>query len=151
MRYGKSKLDMLYPIMRSGSISSIKSRHFCNRCSSDLNDRTWDPTICEQVLRAKTLRMNGFDSPAKNPGWLVSENTEVLTLSSYHVCNLNNRIDWCIRENTFATCTLNIETENSQRRNLRPICFWGMRNESVVSVEKNDEEELTKQANSPKG
>lgn len=64
-RYGRSNCEMLYPMMRSGSTSSTKSRHLDKRSSSFLNSMTCDPTICAQVFRVKTFRTKGLDSPVQ--------------------------------------------------------------------------------------
>jgi hypothetical protein len=62
-RYGRSKLEMLYPMIMSGSTFSTNFRHSSNKLLSSLNSSTCEPTMCAQVLRVKTLRTNGRLSP----------------------------------------------------------------------------------------
>jgi len=53
------------------------------------------------------------------------------TLTSDHIGNLDDRVDICLRENTFSSSTLDIETEDPQWCNLLPVSFGSMRDESV--------------------
>ncbi len=50
-------------MITSGSAFSTNFRHSKSSCRSSLNSRTCDPTMWAHVLRVKTLRTNGFDSP----------------------------------------------------------------------------------------
>jgi hypothetical protein len=50
-------------MMRSGSTSSMNSRQRTSKSASFLNSMTSVPTMWEQVLRVKTLRMKGLVSP----------------------------------------------------------------------------------------
>jgi hypothetical protein len=67
---------MLYPMTRSGSTSSIKSRQACNISASSSNDITCEPTMCEHVFKVKILRMNGLVSPWK---LVMSDYTEKIS------------------------------------------------------------------------
>ena len=55
------------------------------------------------------------------------------TLPSDHVSYLNDRIHGWFWKDSFSTCTLNIETQYPERRNLRPVAFRCMRNDVVIS------------------
>lgn len=92
--------------------------------------------MCEHVLRVKTFRIKGFDSPAKQlhqPGALTYSTSIQLTLSGYHVCNLNDRIFIRFGKDTFATSTLDIEGQNSQGRNMRPVAFRRVRLDGLMT------------------
>ncbi|KAH3665690.1 hypothetical protein OGAPHI_003878 [Ogataea philodendri] len=64
MRYGKSKLAMLYPIITSGSTLTINSFHLSNISVSDSYENVSEPTIGAHDFTVNTLRTNGKDSPA---------------------------------------------------------------------------------------
>jgi hypothetical protein len=49
----------------SGSHSWTNSRQRSSILASSWNSSTWVPTMCEQVLRVKTLRMKGCSSPCR--------------------------------------------------------------------------------------
>ena len=68
MRYGKSKPEMLYPIIISGSTFWRNLDHSNNSFDSSLKAMTCEPAILEQLLSVKIFRMKGFDSPAHNTG-----------------------------------------------------------------------------------
>jgi hypothetical protein len=89
----------------------------------------------EHVLRVKTLRINGVLSPAVDG---VSESHggrgEGRTLTSDHVRDLDDGIRVGLGEDTLATSALNVEREDPQRSDVRPISLGGVRNERVVSV-----------------
>lgn len=53
------------------------------------------------------------------------------TLSSYHIGNLDDRIDVSLGEYTLSTRTLNIEAEYSERSQLGPLPVRRMRDEIV--------------------
>jgi len=69
--------------------------------------------MCEQVLRVKTLRIKGFESPVSCVNAFLSERTGQLTLSCNHVGNLDDWINRRLWENTLPTSAFNIETKNS--------------------------------------
>jgi len=57
-----------------------------------------------------------------------------LTLSSNHVCDLNDGIDIGFREDTFTTSTLDIERQDTKRSDMRPISFCGVRDQRRVTT-----------------
>ncbi|KAH3663022.1 hypothetical protein OGATHE_004598 [Ogataea polymorpha] len=64
IRYGKSKLAMLYPMITSGSTLTMNSFHLSSISSSDSYENVSDPTIGAHDLTVNTLRTNGTGSPA---------------------------------------------------------------------------------------
>ena len=116
MRYGKSKLPILYPITTSGSASSTKSLHACSISTSSLNEITCEPTILEQVFNVKILRTKGFDSPIRHSRHDIHENEgKNHTLPTNHISYLDYRIHTRFREDTLSASALNIKAEDPQR------------------------------------
>ncbi len=78
--------------------------------------------------------MNGFVSPFpilvtradKQNGWRR-------TLSSDHVCDLNDGVDVRLREDTLTASTLYVETQDSERRRFRPLVIRCVRDEVTPS------------------
>ena len=129
MRYGKSKPEMLYPIIISGSTFCRNFDQSSNNFDSSLKVMTCEPAILEHVLSVKIFRMKGFDSPAYNVGQLLTMTMGRIlriTLSSHHVGNLNDRILVSLREDTLPASTLDIETEDPERCDLGPLAFRRM-------------------------
>src|SRR5882762_6875148 len=113
-RYGKSKLDMLYPMMRSGSTVCTKSRHALSKFASLSNERTCEPTIWAQEFNVKTFRMKGLLSPVLLAlDGCYCQLPKAPTLTANHVCNLDNRIDLCLRKYAFPACALNIKAQDA--------------------------------------
>lgn len=70
--------------------------------------------MCEQVLRVKTLRTKGLDSPTlEDRGQRARarnrRNSSRRTLPRDHARNLNDRIDLRLWENTFPSSALDIK------------------------------------------
>ena len=78
---------------------------------------TWEPTMFAQVFKVKTFRMKGLLSPSSRLMELErSHSMRSHTLTRHHVRNLNNWIDIRLGKDTFAARTLDIETEDTKRR-----------------------------------
>ena len=137
MRYGKSKPEMLYPIIMSGSTRWRNLDHSNSSFDSSLKAMTCEPAILEQVLSVKIFLMKGFDSPARNVGKLLTMAMGYLpeiTLPSHHVGDLDDRILVSLREDTFPARALDIKTKDPERCDLGPFAFRWMRDELVVSI-----------------
>ena len=63
MRYGKSKLTMLYPMSRSGSVDRRNLPHDRSSSRSSLKDSTSAPTIGAHVSSVHIALMMGLSSP----------------------------------------------------------------------------------------
>ena len=63
IKYGKSKLFILYPVIMSGSDTRINSAQFSKSFSSFSKHMTSLPTIFPQVLSVKTFLISGSVSP----------------------------------------------------------------------------------------
>ena len=128
---------MLYPVIISGSTFWRNLDHSNNSFDSSLKEITCEPAILEQVLSVKIFRMKGFDSPVRNADQLLTVTIGcilVITLSSYHISNLDYWILVGLREDALPTRALDIKTEYPERSNLRPFAFRRMRYELVPSV-----------------
>lgn len=137
MRYGKSKPEMLYPIIISGSTLWRNFDHSNNNFDSSLKAITCEPAILEQVLSVKMFRMKGFDSPVRNTGQLLTMTMGCIlriTLSSHHVGDLDDWILIRLRKDPLPACALDIETEDPERCNLGPFPFRRMRDEVVPPI-----------------
>lgn len=55
-------------------------------------------------------------------------------MTSDHVGNLNDRVDFGLGEDTLATRTLDIEGKDAKRSDAGPVAFSGVRDEVVVPV-----------------
>ena len=60
--------------------------------------------------------------------------SSAITLSSYHVGNLDDRIFVGLWEDTLSTCTLDVETEYPERCDPRPFALGRVRYELVPSI-----------------
>ena len=137
MRYGKSKPDMLYPIIISGSTLWRNLDHSNNSFDSSLKGITCEPAILEQVLSVKIFRMKGLDSPVHDMSeFLVTVISYALeiTLPSHHVGDLDDRVLVSLREDTLPARALDIKAKDSKRCNLGPFAFGWMRDEFVPSM-----------------
>lgn len=69
--------------------------------------------MCEQELSVNTFRIKGCVSPVAYifSVSLPGRGDGNTTLASYHVRNLDDRIDACLGKYTFSSSTLDIKTE----------------------------------------
>jgi hypothetical protein len=93
----------------------------------------------EQELSVNTFRMNGWVSPllCAVVRLVITERKRGrnTTLTSNHVCYLDDGIGVGLREDTFSSSALDIETKDPQRCNLLPVSLRKMRNECVPPLE----------------
>ena len=92
--------------------------------------------MCAHVLRVKTFRMNGLLSPIPRKVYPCVPQSEMslLALPCYHSCDLDYRINMCLGENAFSTCTFDIEAEDPEGCERRPLSFGRMGNKCVPAV-----------------
>jgi hypothetical protein len=118
---------------------SATSTNFCQASSmvfSSSKEITWDPTMFAQVLSVNTFLMNASDSPGNDVSCIGPANEEVRTLASHKVCNLDDRVDLCFGKDTLTPGTFDIEAEDAQRGEPRPVPFGRVRNEAIPSAKR---------------
>jgi len=86
----------------------------------------------EHVLSVKTLRMKGFCSP--KPGQKSPPRAVNPYPGASPVCDLNDRVDIGLREDAFPPGALDIEAQDSQRRDCAPVAVRRMRDNVAVST-----------------
>lgn len=147
IKYGISNWLVLYPMIKSGSTCSTNSRHALSISCSLRNSSTSEPTMWAQVLRVKTLRMKGFDSPARGG---IDERQRRRTgceagrgggkggrtLPRNHVRDLDDGVDVGLGEDTFPSRAFDIERKDAERSDVRPVADGFVRDESGVTVER---------------
>jgi hypothetical protein len=94
--------------------------------------------MCAHVLSVNTLRMNGLLSPSvwaavSKLGRLGREGGS-LTVSRHHVGDLDHRVDMRLGEYAFAPRALDIEAEDPERGECRPLALRSVRYKHIPSL-----------------
>ena len=79
------------------------------------------------IFEGVNFRTHNRGARAQNKD--VANTGRIVTLDREMVCNLNDRIMLSVREVAFASCTLNVERQDSEGGKLAPLAFGSVANE----------------------